>query len=233
MPFPLPWSLIPRNIMLNLVAGYAVLTHNGIKNITEFLRKETKSSSISLITAMELGVLSAPPPNLKILVANSPDIDYPFSVLPSYVAPCGPIIRAAAPISTVDPALAEWLCRGPTVYINLGTHLKATPAEAIEMARAFKSMLDRADKFGEGESRPIQILWKLGRKPEAGGAEPQREVYEGPWKAVTDILKLELETDRVRVTDWVKAEPKSVLESGNVICSINHGGANSFYEALW
>ncbi|RFU27663.1 hypothetical protein B7463_g8658, partial [Scytalidium lignicola] len=215
MPFPLPWSLIPRNIFLNLVVGYALLTDTRIKNTTQLLHKEV-NSSITLLTANELGVLKAPPPGLRILVANSSDIDYPFAVLLSHVTPCGPIVRATPQISSVDPTLAEWLSRGPTVYVNLGTHLKVGPVEAGEMARAFRDMLDRASVLGGAGRKPLQILWKLGRKPSTSDTKLERDVYEGP----------------VRITDWVTAEPKSVLESGDVVCSVNHGGASSFYESI-
>jgi len=218
--------------MLNLVVGYALLTDSRIKCIAQRLREEV-SPSITLMTANELGVLKAPPPGVRILVANSLDIDYPFSVLPPHITPCGPIVRAAPPVGSVDPALAKWLSRGPTVYVNLGTNLKADPEEASEMARAFRDVLDRAVALGAGERKPLQILWKLGRKPEASGAKLERDVYEGPWKAVVGVLRPEVEADTVRVTDWVTAEPKSVLESGHVVCSVNHGGASSFYEALW
>ena len=225
--------MIPRNIFLNLVAGYALLTDGRIKSITQLLRKEV-SSSIILMTANELGVLKAPPPGLRVLVAISLDIDYPMSVLPPHVIPCGPIVRAVPPIASVDPELAEWLSKGPTVYVNLGTHLKADPVEAGEMARAFQSVLGQAGElYGGKDRKPLQILWKLGRKLEEENEKLERDVYEGPWEAVVDVLGSEMKADRVRITDWVKAEPKSVLESGYVVCSINHGGASSFYEAMW
>jgi hypothetical protein len=232
MPFPLPWSLIPRNIFLSLVAGYALLTDTNIRSTTKLLREEV-SPSIDVMTANELGVLRSAPPGLQILVSNSEDIDYPFSILPPHIIPCGPILRAVPPIHNADAALEDWLGRGPTVYVNLGTHLKATPAEAGEMARAFRDVLDRAAALGGERWKSLQILWKLGRKPELGGSRPERDVYEGSWRAVVDVLRPELDLDKVRITDWVGAEPKSVLESGHVVCSVNHGGANSFHEALW
>ncbi|KAH8662478.1 hypothetical protein BX600DRAFT_513309 [Xylariales sp. PMI_506] len=232
MPFPLPWSLIPRNILLNLVVAYAVLSDTSIKNTTELLRQKV-SPTITVLTANELGVLKAPPPDLRILVANSADIDYPFDILPPHIIPCGPIVRAVPPIHSVDHELANWLNSGPTVYVNLGTHLKASPEEATEMASAFRDILDQAGRFTDDKRhQSLQILWKLGRKAGRDGSKPEKDVYEGPWRAVVDVLRPELESGRVRITDWVGAEPKSIVESGQVICSVNHGGANSFYEAL-
>jgi hypothetical protein len=150
--------------------------------------------------------------------------------MPAHLVACGPVVRAMAGLGADDP-LRGWLARGPTVYVNLGTHLKADPTQAAEMAEAFRHVLDKAAVVMGGE-RKLQILWKLGRK--AGvGEKLGGDSFEGPWKTALDPLRSEVEEGRVRITDWVEAEPKSILESGGVTCSVNHGGANSFYEALW
>ncbi|KAL1869448.1 hypothetical protein VTK73DRAFT_3093 [Phialemonium thermophilum] len=234
MPYPLTASLIPRNIFLTLVAGYALVTDTRVKKITAALHEVDPSAS--LLTANELGVLKPAPPGLRILVANSPDIDFPFAVLPKHVTPCGPIVRAALPVADVDPELASWLSRGPTVYVNLGTQLKVVPEEAEEMAQALRSVLERSarkEAVGKnGDMVRLQILWKLARKPQEGVAKLVKDVYDGPWKKVIDVLRPYVDADRVRITEWVKAEPKSVLESGAIVCSVNHGGASSFNEAL-
>lgn len=181
---------------------------------------------------MELGVLKPAPANLPILVANSPDIDYPFTVIPPQLTSCGPIVRAAPHIREVDPDLAAWLSRGPTIYINLGTHHKSSPDEAHEMAKALKKVLDKSDAQ-ESKERPLQLLWKLGRTPDDEGNAPQQDSYNGVWALVLDELQVHIKQDKVRVTDWLVAEPKSVIESKNIVCSVNHGGANSFHEGLW
>lgn len=182
---------------------------------------------------MELGVLKPAPPNLPILVANSPDIDYPFSVIPPQLTSCGPIVRAAPRLADIDPDLAEWLGRGPTVYVNLGTHHKSNTTEAYEMAKALNKVLEKDEEWGSTE-KPLQVLWKIGRKPDqkpCNAVEP--DSYLGEWLWVTDTLQKYIKQDRARVTDWLVAEPKSVLESKNIVCSVNHGGANSFHEGLW
>ncbi|KAF5708583.1 UDP-glycosyltransferase 84B2 [Fusarium globosum] len=230
LPYPIPWSLIPWNICFGFVAGYTLLTDTRLKKTTEILRKEV-DSSIALMTMMELGVLTPAPPNLPILVASSPDIDYPFSIIPPQLTSCGPIIRAAPPIHEVDADLGAWLGQGPTVYVNLGTHHKSNPTEAHEMSKAFKKVLEHADAMHTA-GKPLQILWKLGRVPDEEGNAPKRDSYTGEWALVTDELQAYIKRDRVRITDWLVAEPKSVLESQSIACSVSHGGANSFYEAL-
>ncbi|KAK4140284.1 uncharacterized protein C8A04DRAFT_40002 [Dichotomopilus funicola] len=244
LPYPLPRSLIPLNILLNLVAAYALLTNPRIRATTAHLRAAYADPTISLMTANEMGVLRAPPAGLRVLCAISPDLDYPLSVIPPHLVPCGPIVRAVAPLGrggrgvmdADEPgSLEAWLTRAgaQTIYVNLGTHLRADVAEAREMAGAFRDVLDRAEAVGFGGGR-LQVLWKLGRKTGAvGGEKLERNKFEGEWKGVCDVLRPEMENGRVKVTDWVDAEPKAVLESGGVVCSVNHGGANSFYEALW
>jgi hypothetical protein len=213
------------------VAAYTLLTDKRLNKTTEILRKEV-NPSITLITGMELGILRPAPAGLPILVANSPDIDYPFSVIPQQLTSCGPIVRAAPPIGEVDKVLATWLSRGPTIYVNLGTHHKSTPTEALEMAKAFRTVLEKSDIVQSAE-KPLQILWKLGRTPDREGRIPKPDSYTDEWAPVTDTLQAYIKQDRARITDWLVAEPKSVVESQNIVCSINHGGANSFHEALW
>ena len=225
LPYPLPLSLIPLNILLNLVAGYALLTDTRIRATRDHLRAHV-DPGLSLMTANEMGVLRAPPPGLRVLCAISPDLDYPLSVIPPHLIPCGPIVRA---VGEVEGPLRNWLARGRTLYVNLGTHLKANAPEAMETAGAFRDTLDRAEAVGYGR---LQVLWKLGRKTTVE-EKVERDRFEGEWRGVCDMLRAEIEDGRVKVTDWVDAEPKAVLESGGVVCSVNHGGANSFYEALW
>ncbi|KAL6914954.1 hypothetical protein FSST1_012714 [Fusarium sambucinum] len=156
---------------------------------------------------MELGVLKPAPANLPILAANSPDIDYPYTVIPPQLTSCGPIVRVAPHIREVGPDLAAWLSRRPTIYINLGTHHKSNANEAHEMAKALKIVLDEGDAQ-KSKERPLRILWKLGRTADAEGNIPQRD------------------------KDWLVAGPKSVIESKSIVCFVNHGGANSFHEGL-
>ncbi|KAH0423206.1 udp-glucoronosyl and udp-glucosyl transferase family protein [Colletotrichum camelliae] len=205
--YPVPLHQIPTNIFYNIVAMIAIFTR------------------LQLITVNELGLLAPPPPGIRVMVANSPDIDFPFDVIPDFMVPCGPITRPAAPISSEDPELAIWLGRGPTVYMNLGTHRWFDVAKAREIAYAFRSLFDAA------KSSPLsnlQLIWKMPR----AASEGDTSGFEGPWKEIKDILESEIDQDRVRIVDWITAEPKSLLQSGHIVCSVNHGGSNSFHEAI-
>jgi hypothetical protein len=178
----------------------------------------------------DLGLTSAPEEGLKILVSNSEDIDFPLEVIPKYTIPCGPILRAAAPIATVDPELATWLQRRPTILVNLGTHMHYTLEKAKELAYAFRIFLDRVVANGQGVE--YQILWKMPRLLTEED-DPDNTNFAGRWLEFTEILGSEIENDRARILHWLTAEPKSIMESGDIVCSVSHGGANSFHEALW
>ncbi|WQF84437.1 Putative UDP-glucuronosyl/UDP-glucosyltransferase [Colletotrichum destructivum] len=159
-----------------------------------------------------------PPEGLKVILPSNPAVDFPFSVVPDHLVSCGPIVLPAKPLKETDPGMAVWIAKRPTVYVNLGTHATYEEADARELAGALRALLDAAKEAG----RELQVLWKLKKRGEYAG--------EG-FAAVLNVVGSEWE-ENVRVTDWLEAEPMAILESGNVICSVNHGGANSYFEAV-
>ncbi|EQB59522.1 UDP-glucoronosyl and UDP-glucosyl transferase [Colletotrichum gloeosporioides Cg-14] len=114
--------------------------------------------------------------------------------------------------------------------MNLGTHIEYDLDRAKETAHAFRLFLDCAAAGFVGEDK-FQILWKMPLVlTEEDGSDQAKFV--GRWEEFTDILRPELDGDRARITHWFTAEPKSILESGHIVCSIHQGGSNSFHEAL-
>ncbi|KAK6850362.1 hypothetical protein PG995_014195 [Apiospora arundinis] len=129
---------------------------------------------------------------------------------------CGPILVAAPPIESSDPDMLRWLQNGPTVLVSLGTHFEAYAETVREQALGLRILL---------EARPdIQVLWKL--KAEATSEKSGQENLE-------QLLGREIETGRVRVESWLNSDPVSILRSGHIVCSVHHGGANSYFEAAW
>ncbi|KAJ4397424.1 hypothetical protein N0V93_001652 [Gnomoniopsis smithogilvyi] len=223
LPFRIPWSQIPLNIGLTLVLVISVLRSKRQKEMTELLRHHVGDENLRLFTLAELGVVQPPPKGVRVLVGFSEDLDFPFAVMPSYITQCGPIVRYARQLTDVDAALEEWLSRGPTIYINLGTQLMMTPEQGLEFAFALREFLDAIESSSE-----YQVLWKLKQE----GAKSKELSWEGEWKAVRDTLFSEMEADRVRITSWIEADPCSILRSGHIVCSVHHGGANSHHEAI-
>lgn len=164
----------------------------------------------------------------RLILGSSPELDFPTLDVEAgpaeyrrKIVPCGPILRTAVPLGGSDPELMAWARDGRVVYINLGTLCRVEEHEMLEMARAFRILLDKAG------DKSIRVLWKLAKEKKRG-----EDYSTGPESAVHQILGKEMDEDRVRIVEWVKGEPAALLDSGAVTCSINHGGASSFYEAV-
>ncbi|CAI7574667.1 unnamed protein product [Penicillium glandicola] len=136
------------------------------------------------------------------------EMDYPLYV-PDNVISCGPILRSISSLVESDPALDLWL-KEPTILICLGSHVQAPENDAMQMTMAIQAVLR--------EFPNMQVLWKL--------------KYD--WKSsptVKNILGALVNSDKVMVVPWIQPEIISLLESGNIVAYIHHGGANSFFEA--
>lgn len=161
------------------------------------------------------------------LVPAIPETDYPCYIPPN-VTGCGPILLPVLPVSKYDPNLQSWLERAPTVLINLGTHIRMDDTMAREFAAGLKIALDRKPD--------LQILWKL--KTSGGLAMPSKVKSgsgfqgEGIKKESLNAISEEVSSDRVKIVEWMSADPLAVLQTGHIVCSVHHGGSNSFHEAL-
>jgi len=156
------------------------------------------------------------------LLPSIPATDFPCRI-PDNVIGCGPLLLPTVPVRDEDPELYAWLERRPTVLINLGTHIQMDDKMAREFVKALRIVLD---------SRPdIQIIWKLktsrGLAVRTGSA-----AFEGIADGFRDPIAHEIKADRVRIVEWMTASPLAILQSGHVVCSVHHGGSNSFHEAL-
>ncbi|KAK1775966.1 hypothetical protein QBC45DRAFT_453586 [Copromyces sp. CBS 386.78] len=49
---------------------------------------------------------------------------------------------------------------------------------------------------------------------------------------IYSILGPDIESGTVRIVDWFQAEPTAILQSGDLVCAVHHGGANSFLETV-
>jgi 2-acylglycerol O-acyltransferase 1 len=137
--------------------------------------------------------------------------------IPKNVIGCGPILLPVRSVKEQDPELDQWLKRGPTVLLNLGTLFAVDAADAADMAMAIRCVMEHEPQ------QNLRVLWKLQRHPQDAD-----DVYD---EAIRPLQGL-IDEDRVRVTSWLNAEPLALLETGHIVCSIHHGGANSWFEAV-
>ena len=137
------------------------------------------------------------------------DIDFPL-VVPDSLGLYGPIVLDTAPIETADPELNQWLDRGETVMMCMGTHFHHSESQVKAVISGFLS--------GINHDSDTQLLWKLSDKSK----------FES---LIEESLKDPRDRERFKIVDLFEADPASIMKHPNVIAYIHHGGANSYYES--
>lgn len=198
----MPWHLIPANIYLTLRLAYSVTWTPELTRKKSYLKENGIANPLDFFSVYNK--------DLVWLTQSSPDADFPMSIIPSNVVACGPIFLSTATAVEQDKELATWLQKAPTVLVNLGSTVNYDKKAATEMARAVKELL---------ETSGVQVLWKFNKRrefPDLFLAELQEFIAQG----------------RLRLEKWIKIDPASLLETGNVVLSVHHGGANCYHEAV-
>jgi UDP:flavonoid glycosyltransferase YjiC (YdhE family) len=202
-PYPLPWYLIPLAILFSFRTIWVFIRFG---KLSPFAKKRKEAGFTTSLALFE----TDSPLVLKEYFMSTPELDWP-AVIPDKYCAVGPILQAVESVGDEDPELATWLAQRPTVLIVLGSVYKTKGEFAAEMIQAICRILStRSD---------IQILWKL------------QSLRVGP-KDVQQALKGLVAEDQVRVVEWLEADPLAILQTGNVCCSVNHGGSNSYHEAM-
>ncbi|KAK2599137.1 hypothetical protein QQS21_005398 [Conoideocrella luteorostrata] len=147
--------------------------------------------------------------SIPILSMAIPESGFPLDVIPPHVVCCGPMVIDVAPASSQDAELATWVSKGRTMLINLGSVTKYNRQRAHIMLQAIVTVLQKTD---------IQVLWKLVKLDE--------------FSIISKVATQYIEQDRLRIVDWLKTDPASLLLTGDICVSVHHGGANSYLEAI-
>ena len=142
------------------------------------------------------------------MLPSTPECDFPIAIPNNFLC-CGPIFVPGT--LDGDPELKAWLGGRKTVLLNLGSFLKAEGKHARELAKGIEILLSH--------NADVQVLWKL-----KYGRDLPVEVKE--------ILQEHLDSGRVNIVKWLKVEPSAIVMSGHVVCSVHHGGANTYFEAI-
>ncbi|KAJ5238399.1 hypothetical protein N7468_003018 [Penicillium chermesinum] len=129
--------------------------------------------------------------------------------IPDNVVCVNPIVFAMVPAIKQDPELVSWTRRTPTVLICLGSLFEYDLQRTEIMGQAIKELLKRTD---------VQVLWKFGQENLMDDAKAVLQEY--------------IDQGRVQIYKWLSANPVSLLETGHIVASVHHGGANSYNEAL-
>jgi hypothetical protein len=87
------------------------------------------------------------------------------------------------------------------------------------------------------ERRPeVQVLWKIkkfgGLKISSQADTKNNSQEKGLAYDTLNAIWNETGIGRVKILEWISVDPLALLQSGKVVCSVHHGGSNSFHEAL-
>ncbi|KAK1216781.1 hypothetical protein PQX77_020577 [Marasmius sp. AFHP31] len=205
-PYPVPWHLIPVNIFINLWIGYNVSTNPRFTSLDAYRKAHAN---------LDFGFYEFKIPNAPYLCPSFPETDFPFFV-PENVTSCGPFIFPYVPVEEKDPELARWLGRGPTVLVNLGSQHVMDGESVWGVVKGLRIV------FANTRVAPdLQVLWKF-KRPASDD-----------WELIEEVVGKEIRDGKVKVIEWLEADPASIVAHPNVVCSVHHGGANSYNEAIW
>ena len=211
-PFPLPWSKVLPNIALTAYGIYNFVASPDIRAINGARKSAGLDGPLPLFRGFRK--------DIEYLAAMIPELDLPLPNLPSSITLCGPfILPLPYTVEETDPELAQWLRtgKGRTVLVNLGTHIDSNPTMAEHLAKGISAAI----QYERDQGREIQVLWKLKLCAGTGDVDAMLQTELGN----------EIQAGRVRVVDWLTVDPLALLVEGNVMCSVHHGGANSFFES--
>ncbi|GAP91408.1 putative 2-hydroxyacylsphingosine 1-beta-galactosyltransferase [Rosellinia necatrix] len=211
IPFPVPWSRLLENVYANARYFYAML------RMAHFAPTRRHLAARGVAAAGPVNWFSLRGRDVPWFTQALPGASVPLAVVPRNVTLTGPILLSPAPAAEQAPALAAWLARGPTLLVNLGSLFVWTDAHAAAMARALADTL---------RARPdLQVLWKfVPAPPSSAGDDDEPEALRA--------LRPFIEAGRLRVESWLDAQPVSLLQTGNIVASVHHGGAGCYSEAL-
>ncbi|KAM6534453.1 hypothetical protein FALCPG4_004090 [Fusarium falciforme] len=201
-PFPLPWHLIPANIFFEIRIDYAIIFGLRARSMVPYLKEKGIKNPIDS--------LAWDRPDVPLLSGTIPEANLPLHAVPENAKYCGPIVLETAPLKEQDAEMAEWLSKAPTILVNLGSGVRFDETQARSMVQAFVPVLEKTD---------VQILWKMNKHGEYDDSFLQP-------------VKQHFDSRRLRIESWIKADPTSLLATGNVKLAVHHGGANCYNEAI-
>lgn len=163
-----------------------------------------RSKGVELVELFDLR------PDALFISQTLPEASLPVANVPANVTAVGALLLDSGPAAQQDAALVGWMSREPTVVVNLGSLFTYSEERATTMAAAVRWLLENTE---------FQVVWKMAPHGDIG------DPYAAP---LQDFIQQE----RLKIFDWVPIDTLGLLEAGNVVAFIHHGGASSFHEAV-
>ena len=199
--FPVPWSDLLKNIKAVFRFLWIIVTSPEISKLNKYRNAHGLPGRLPVLDTTRTR-------SDHVICAGVREIDFPL-VVPDFLGLYGPIVLDTTPIETADPELNQWLGRGETVVMCMGTHFHYTESQVKAVISGFLGGINHGSN--------TQFLWKL----------PDKSKFESP---IEEVLKDPRDKARFKIVDWLEADPASIMKHPNIVAYIHHGGANTFYE---
>jgi hypothetical protein len=197
---------VPRKLILtNIFLSFRLGYHLVTSPVLKAKRRFLEEKGIKNPIELSFVVKDIP-----VLASTIKEANFPMDFYPPYLTFCGPIAIRRTPAADQDIETVAWLKQAPTILINLGSLFAYNKERARIMANAIGIFLTGTD---------VQVLWKLKKLGEYGD-----EVFSSAQPYV--------DSGRLRIETWLKADPIALLETGHIVLLVHHGGANTYHEAL-
>jgi len=200
--FPVQWSDLLKNIMAAFSFRRNISRSPEIAELTKYRNTHGLSGRLPIVEIARARAAHVICPGVR-------EIEFPL-VIPDFLGLYGPIVLDTTPIEAADPELNQWLGRGETVVMYMGTHFHYTESQVKAIIGGFLG--------GINHDSNTQLLWKLSDKSK----------FES---LIEETLKDTRDKERFKIVDWLEADPASIMKHPNIIAYIHHGGANSYFEA--
>jgi hypothetical protein len=213
-PYPLPWSKVPENIYLALRLIYAMVYMPELKEKQYLLKSKGIGEPLKYYSLYR--------PDVPWFLQHTEGVSRQVAYIPPNVTCVGPMSISLGPAEEQDPELVAWLRKAPTVFINMGTAYSWMELQATPMVQAISRLLQDTN---------LQFLWKFRREGE--GWEHLYNMTEAVYSDEFDTIAQTLfESERVKMESWFTVDPVSILETGQIVASVHHGGSGLFHEAI-
>jgi hypothetical protein len=148
-------------------------------------------------------------PDVPWLTQTLPGAHLPLVTIPRNVTLTGPInLAGLEKESFAARELLDWT-KKPTVLISLGSGFKYVERQARVMLEAVQNALEETE---------VQILWKMDK------LEPFDDQFLKD--AIADSA------GRLRIEKWLEVEPPTLLQDGNILAFVHHGGAGCYHDSI-
>ncbi|KAH7027263.1 uncharacterized protein B0I36DRAFT_326774 [Microdochium trichocladiopsis] len=223
IPYPMK---TPKQLLINLIYTYKMI-RCAIAKASQDAQKLSVLQAAGLQSIVDVTAMYDPA--APFITQTLPGAHVDLLVVPDNFVMVGPVnLAGVEELLLVNdgaatlPPLLEWVRRGPTMLINMGSMYEFREPELRVMAAAIDVVLR--------EVPGVQVLWKAKLAKDVVG--PESRYFRDDEGLLASLCQEGQQNGRVKVEKWLEVEPPTLVLEENVVAYVHHGGAGAFNDAL-